>query len=382
MKTVAVVTSTRAEYGILTPLIHRILQDPALELRLLVTGTHLSERYGMTKNEILADGFPIAAEIPILDDENSAYGVSKTVANAVTGFAALFAKAPPDLVVILGDRTEMLGVAVAAMNARVPIAHLHGGELTEGAVDDSVRHALTKMSALHFPCTEVYRQRILRLGEQPARVLNVGSLATENILKQPLLAPERVRADLGVPAGAPFAVVTFHPVTLESGTARRQTDALIEAMKREEGYHYVITMANADDGGKIVNDMLSDFASHAANAGFFKNLGMIRYLSAVKAAAFVLGNSSSGVLEAPVLGTPTVNIGDRQKGRLMAGSVVPAAPETDSIVSAIRVAAAMPHNPALLFGDGSTSEKIVTAIKAYLAEAPSLKKTFYEGPVC
>ena len=381
MKTVAVVTATRAEYGILTPLIRAIFEDPELTLSLLVTGTHLSPKFGFTKQAILDDGFPIAAEIPILEEENTPFGISKTVANATVGFGRYFSENRPDLLVILGDRTEMLGIAIAAMNARIPIAHLHGGELTQGAVDDCVRHALTKMSALHFPCTEVYRQRILRLGEQPDRVFNVGSLGTENILRQPLLSEAQLRQDLKLPADKPYSVVTFHPVTLEEGSAESQVNALMEAMRQKNEYAYVITMANADDGGDTVNRLLKAFCEEQPDASFYSSLGMRRYLSAVRYAAFVLGNSSSGVLEAPVIGTPTVNIGERQTGRLMAPSVVNCAPSAPQIVAAIEAAVRLPRTPSLLFGDGTTSRRIVSEIKNYLREAPSLKKTFYEGPV-
>ena len=379
MMKIAVVTATRAEYGIMTPLIRAVHDAPDMELELLVTGTHLSEKHGMTKRFIEEDGFPIAHEIPILEDGNTPYDISLTMANAVRGFAACFRDDRPDLVVILGDRTEMLGIASAAMNERIPIAHLHGGEVTEGAVDDCVRHALSKMSYLHFAATETYRKRIIQLGEDPARVFFAGALSTENILKAPLLTEAELKADTGIPADMPYAVVTFHPVTLDENSAAEQTEALCRAMAQKNGFFYLITMANADAGGDEVNRILKQFADSCSAVKMVSSLGMKRYLSAVKYAAFVLGNSSSGIIEAPVLGTPTVNIGDRQRGRLMADSVVQCAPQTADIAAAIRKAAAMPHVSTRMFGDGNTSALILNTIRDYLVNGRiDLKKKFFD----
>lgn len=379
MKKVAVVTATRAEYGILTPLIKAINDDSELELDLIVTGTHLSEKHGYTKKFIEADGFPIAHEIPILENGNTPYDISITMANAIKGFAECFKNDRPDMIVILGDRTEMLGIASAATNERIPIAHLHGGEVTEGAVDDCVRHALSKMSYLHFTSTEVYRKRVIQLGESPERVFFVGALSTENILKAPLKSESEIRSDVGIPNKMPFSVVTFHPVTLEEDSAKEQTIALCRAMEQKNEYFYLITMANSDTGGDTVNAIFADFADKHDNVKLVSSLGMIRYLSAVKYARFVLGNSSSGIVEAPVLGTPTVNIGDRQRGRLMADTIINCLPDTESIVKAIDTAESTEHNPTLMYGDGETSAKIVDVIKDYLLnDKIDLKKKFYD----
>lgn len=378
MKT-AVVTTTRAEYGILQPLIQKLHQDSGVELQLLVTGTHLSEKHGNTQWEIECDGFPIYARLPILTEGNTPVDISRIMAHALEQFADYFEREKPDCVVVLGDRTEMLGVCSAAMNAGVPIAHLHGGELTEGAVDDCVRHSITKMAYLHFPSTEVYRKRIIQMGEAPERVFNVGALSVENILHVPLLDRDEIRRETEIPAGVPYAVVTFHPVTLESGSEREQVKQLIAAMERKNEFFYLITKANADAGGDTVNALLEDFASRSANARLVDSLGMRRYLSAVCHAAFVLGNSSSGIVEAPSLGTPTVNIGDRQKGRLMADSIVSCQPEADDILRAMALAAGMEHKPSFLYGNGETSEKIVDIMKKTFGEGrPDLKKTFYD----
>lgn len=266
---------------------------------------------------------------------------------------------------MLGDRTEILGMCAAALNEHIPIAHLHGGELTEGAVDDCIRHAVTKMSYLHFPATEVYRRRIIQMGEAPERVYNVGALGVENILSVPMLSEDEIRKDVDIPAGMPYAVVTFHPVTMQPGEAEKQVRELISAMREEKQYFYLVTKANADAGGAQVNAWLAEAQRELANMKLVSSLGMKRYLSAVKYAAFVLGNSSSGIIEAPALGTPTVNIGDRQKGRLMAETVIGCMPEAGAIQAAIRQAEQMPHRPSFLYGDGKTSEKIVKILKEF-----------------
>lgn len=379
MKKIAVVTATRAEYGILTPLIKAIAADSDLELDLIVTGTHLSEKHGYIKKYIVEDGFHIAHEIPILDDDNTSYGVSLTMANAIKGFAECFKNDRPDMLVILGDRTEMLAIASAAMNERIPIAHLHGGEVTEGAVDDRIRHCITKMSYLHFTSTEVYRKRVIQLGESPDRVFFTGALSTENILKMPLMSENEIKNDVGIPLDMRYSVVTFHPVTLENNSARDQTIALCNAMGKNTEYFYLITMANSDAGGDTVNEIFRKFSESHDNVKFVSSLGMVRYLSAVKYAEFVLGNSSSGIIEAPVLGTPTVNIGDRQRGRLMADTIINCAADTDSIISAIKRSEAIERIPTLMYGDGKTSCKIVSVIKDYLLnDKIDLKKKFYD----
>lgn len=379
MKKVAVVTATRAEYGILRPLIFRLRKEREFQLQVIVTGTHLSEKYGDTQEEIENDGVEVFRRIPILKDGNTPYDISLTMANALQGFALYFKEEKPDMVVVLGDRTEILGVCTAAMNERVPIAHLHGGEVTEGAVDDCVRHAITKMSYLHFPATEVYRKRIIQLGEEPERVFNVGALGVENILHVPLLSYQEICEQIGIPKGEDYAVMTFHPVTLENETAREQTEELLRAIEQEKNRFYLITMANADAGGDIVNDMLRRFAAKTKNVKLVASLGMIRYLSAVKYSRFVLGNSSSGIIEAPALGIPTVNIGDRQKGRLMADTIISCAPKEEDIVAAMRLADMTEHKVSTIYGDGNTAEKIVEVMKDFLLhDKINLKKTFYD----
>ena len=383
MKKIAVVTATRAEYGILRPLIFRLKKENEIQLQVIVTGTHLSEKYGNTQLEIQEDGVDIFRKIPILEEGNTPYDISLTMANALCGFAAYFKEERPDMVVVLGDRTEILGVCAAAMNEQIPIAHLHGGEITEGAVDDCVRHAITKMSYLHFPATEAYRRRIIQLGENPGRVFSVGALGVENILHVPLLSYQETCEQIGIPNGADYAVMTFHPVTLEKETARTQTEELLQAMEQEKQRFYLITMANADAGGDVVNDMLKKFADTNENVILVHSLGMVRYLSAVKYSRFVLGNSSSGIIEAPALGVPTVNIGDRQRGRLMADTIISCEPKKEDIVAAMHLAEQTKHKVSTIYGDGNTSEKIVTVLKDFLFhDKIDLKKTFYDIGDC
>lgn len=382
MKKITIVTATRAEYGILHPLITRLLACDQWETQVVVTGTHLEEEFGYTCHEIERDGVPIYRKIPITEKDDNAYAVSRTMANALCGFGAYFKEEKPDLLILLGDRTEMLAIASAAMNERIPIAHLHGGELTQGAVDDCVRHALTKMSYLHFASTEAYRNRIIQLGEDPARVFNVGALGVENILREQLLSRQELKTVVDFPVDRPYAVVTFHPVTLEKATAEQQVRELLVAMRQREDLFFLITKANSDAGGRRINELLEAETEKCSNMELVASLGMKRYLSAVKYAKFVLGNSSSGIIEAPALQVPTVNIGDRQQGRIQAKSIVNCQPERTSILTAIDRVLGMQgmvfNNP---YGDGHTSKKIVEILKEYMSlEHIDLKKKFYDLP--
>ncbi|MCI7129079.1 MAG: UDP-N-acetylglucosamine 2-epimerase [Lachnospiraceae bacterium] len=380
MKKIAIVTATRAEYGILHPLIMRLLADDMWETQVVVTGTHLEEEFGYTCREIEQDGIPIYRKIPIMEMGDDAYAVNRTMANALCGFGAYFRDEKPDLLILLGDRTELLAIASAAMNEQIPIAHLHGGELTQGAVDECVRHAITKMSYLHFASAEEYQRRIIQMGEEPSRVFNVGALGVENILREQLLSCQELRAAVDFPADQPYAVVTFHPVTLEKNTAEKQVNELLAAMKQRSDLFFLITKANSDAGGRRINELMEESVAKCSNMKLVASLGMKKYLSALKYAKFVLGNSSSGIIEAPALHIPTVNIGDRQQGRMMAESIVNCQPECASILAAIDRALEMEGlscaNP---YGDGHTSEKIVEILEKYMSqERIDLKKRFYD----
>lgn len=380
MKKIAIVTATRAEYGLLTPLIRKVIEDCELGLDLIVTGSHLAKKQGYTIKDIFKDGFPIAHEIPILERGNAPYDISLAMTNALKGFAGCFRDDRPDIVVILGDRTEMLAVASAAMNENIPIAHIHGGEVTEGAVDDCVRHAITKMSYLHFTATEQYKKRVIQLGESPDRVYNVGTLGAENILNERLFSESDIRKEIGISLEKPYAVVTFHPVTLEENRGvEAQVRELCTAMKQKKDMFFLVTGANTDSGGDQINEILNDCAKRQSNILLVTSLGMKRYLSAVKYASFVMGNSSSGILEAPVLGTPTVNIGDRQKGRLMWKTIIECKPISNEIMEAMEKAEKVPHVSCTMYGSGNTSKQIIDIIKDYLLNNKiNLKKQFFD----
>lgn len=379
-KKICVISATRAEYGILKPLILKLKKCREWETQVILTGAHLLEKLGSTYREAERDRIEIFAKIPIYTEGNTHYDITRTMANALIEFGRYFQEEKPDLLIVLGDRTEILAFCAAAMNEQIPIAHIHGGELTQGAIDDNIRHAVTKMSYLHFASTEEYRRRIIQMGEEPERVFNVGALGVENILKETLLSREELSESAGFPAEKDYAVVTFHPVTLEQGTEDRQVRELFSAMELRKDIFYLITKANADAGGDIINEFMEQETKKHSNMKLVSSLGVKRYLSAVKHARFVLGNSSSGIIEVPSLGVPTVNIGDRQKGRIMAKSILSCEPEHMSILNAINQAMEMEieayESP---YGDGSTSEQMVKIVRGFLENGNiDLKKKFYD----
>lgn len=384
MKKICVVTSTRAEYGLLRRTIQNILNDEELELILAVTGTHLSKDYGYTVEEIEKDGFPIAERIDILEDINTQADICRIMANAGIRFSEMFERRRPDMLIVEGDRYELLPVCSSAMVMGIPIAHISGGEITQGAIDDVVRHCLTKMSYLHFPGCEEYRKRIIQLGEEPDRVFNYGDIGVENVRKMKYLTKEELSSSLGISLEKPYASVTFHPVTLEQNTAEKQVMELIGALERHPEMNFIVTMANADAQGQIINKMFQESAGRCSHIYCYDSLGIQRYLSLMKYAAFVIGNSSSGIVEAPCFGIPTINIGDRQKGRLRADSVIDCSPEKEAISKSIKkavskefqAAAANTVNP---YGDGDTAKHIVETVKLFLKSGNiNLKKRFYD----
>lgn len=381
---VCAVTSTRADYGILTPLLKRLEADPYFELTVVATGTHLMDAFGNTVNEIVRDGFrPV--EVPIFHGEgDDAEAVSRAMGECLIQFSRLFAARRFDLLLVLGDRYEIAAICCAAVNCRLPIAHLHGGETTEGAIDECYRHAITKMSWLHFPATEAYRRRIIQMGEDPGRVFNVGALAVENIRGASDYPLDALAKETGLPLDRErYAVVTFHPVTLEAGTGEAQARQLMAAIDARSDLWYLITKSNADEGGRGINALWDAFCAGRSNCRAVFSLGMRRYLSAVKGCRMVVGNSSSGILEAPVCGVPTVNIGDRQKGRLKAASVIDCAPERGAILAAMARADAMMDagfQPDNLYGDGTTSARIASILKEKTGGPIDLKKVFRDIP--
>ncbi len=384
-KQIGVLTSTRAEFGLLRPLIVRLMQEECFDVRVLVTGAHLSSAFGNTYKEIEEAGIAIAVKIECLTEGDSPKAVSDNMAMAISGFGDYFQNNNLDLLVVLGDRYETLAVCIAAMNAEIPIAHIHGGEATEGLIDEAIRHSITKMSQLHFACTDIYRKRIIQMGEHPDRVFNVGALAVENIKKMDYLTPDELGESIGIDLSKDFAVVTFHPVTLEENSGLEQVDELLSALNQFPNMAFVITKANADAGGRRINQAIDEYVEHRDNMVAVTSLGARRYLSAVKACKVVIGNSSSGIIEAPCLHVPTVNIGDRQKGRLMPESVICCDPDEKSIVDAINIAVGADFQNAVTemtnpFGNGNTSEDITTIVRAIFDKVGKIdiKKSFYD----
>lgn len=382
-QSIAVLTATRAEYGLLRPVIRALKDSECFEVKLLVTGAHLSSMFGLTVHEIEEDGYKIDKAVDILLQGSNSACISKSMGLALIGFGEYFEEAQIDYLLVLGDRYETLAVCCAAMNAGIPIIHLHGGETTEGAIDEAVRHSITKMSFLHFTSTEAYRKRVIQLGEDPERVFNVGATGIENALKEPKCSREELESAIGMKLTGNFGVVTFHPVTLE-GNSVEQCRILLKSIAHFKNLQFIITGSNADYGGDKINEMLQDYAKVNDNACFVYSLGMKRYLSALQYATFVMGNSSSGIIEAPSFGIPTVNIGNRQRGRLQAQSVINCEVQEKDIIEATELAisekfrnmAKKVKNP---YGDGNTSEKIVKILERWLhKEKIELRKKFYD----
>lgn len=384
MKRVCVVTGTRAEYGLLRPLLEKLRDSDALRLQLVATGMHLSPEFGLTYSEIERDGYTIDEKVEMLVSSDTAVGLSKSMGLGIIGFSDCYARLRPDLVVLLGDRYEIFAAAAAAAAARLPIAHIHGGETTEGAFDEAFRHSITKMSHLHFTSTEEYRKRVIQLGEAPERVFSVGALGVENVRRMRLLPKDRLEQELGRLFGVKTALVTYHPVTLEANTATNQFAALLEALDDIDGLNVVLTKANSDTDGRAINRMIDEYvAKRSGKAVGFTSMGQLRYLSAMRYADVVVGNSSSGIIEAPALKVPTINIGDRQKGRIQASSVINCRAERHEIREALELAlspafknkAAHSVNP---YDGDSTSERIVAEITQALAAGIDVKKTFFD----
>ena len=385
MKRIGIMTGTRAEYGLLKSLMQEINKDNDLELYLIVSGMHLSPEFGMTYQEIEEDGFEINAKVEMLLSSDSPAGISKSIGLGVIGFADEFQRADLDMLILLGDRYEALSAAICAMVMRIPIAHLHGGELTEGAIDEGIRHSITKMSYLHFTSTEQYRNRVIQLGENPERVFYVGALGVENIKKINLMTKEELERSIHFEIDENTVVVTYHPVTLENNTVEEQFLNLLKVLDRNPKIRMIFTKANADTNGRIVNELIDKYtAQNSERACAFMSLGQKRYLSALKYCRIVIGNSSSGIIEAPSFGKPIINIGDRQKGRICADSVINCGYTQQEIQQAMETAlteefenkARNCRNP---YEKENTAANIISVIKDYLLnDKIKLKKGFYD----
>lgn len=385
MRKIAVITGTRAEYGLLRLLIQAIHNHPDLELQLIATGSHLSPEFGRTYTEIEKDGVPITRKVEMLLSSDTGAGIAKSMGLGMIGFADAFSELKPDIVLVLGDRFEIFSAVSAAMSAQIPVAHLYGGELTEGAIDEAIRHCITKMSHLHFVSTDIYRNRVIQLGEQPKTVHNVGSLGVDAISKISLLSRSELEKSLDFKLAQKNLLITFHPVTLENATASQQMAELLDALAELVDTNLIFTMPNADAGGRVLISMVNDFVAQHENTRAYTSLGQLRYLSCVAQMNAVVGNSSSGLIEVPSFKKPTINIGDRQKGRIKADSVIDCEPIKSSITKALNKAYSPEFQESIAslkspFGSGGTVEKIIDILLS-TDLSNILKKHFFDIPL-
>ena len=380
---VCIITGTRAEYGLLRWVMQGIKADPELTLQIIATGMHLSPEFGHTYREIEQDGFQIDRKVEMLTSSDTPVGIAKSMGLGLIGFADALNDLHPDLIVVLGDRFEIFSAVSAALVARIPVAHLHGGEATEGSIDEALRHSITKMSHLHFVAAEEYRLRVIQLGEQPDRVLLVGGLGADNISRLKLLDREALQQSLGFELGQKSLLVCFHPATLETNTAAQQMAELLAALDELRNTQLVFTMPNADTDGRVLVQLIEQFVAQHANTRAYTSLGQLRYLSSMAHVDGVVGNSSSGLLEAPSFQKGTINIGDRQRGRLQAASVINCEPTRQSITSALGHLYSANFQSGLSkvispFGEGGASNAIVAKIKS-IPLSGVLKKRFYDA---
>jgi GDP/UDP-N,N'-diacetylbacillosamine 2-epimerase (hydrolysing) len=380
-RNVCVVTGSRADYGLLRWVMEGIRDASGLELKVIATGMHLSPKFGLTWRDIEQDGFLIDRKVEMLTGSDTPADIAKSMGLGLIGFGEALQQLQPDLMLVLGDRFEIFAAAAAALVGRIPVAHLHGGETSEGAFDEAIRHSITKMSHLHFVAAEEYRRRVIQLGEHPERVFLVGGLGVDGIRKLPLLDRAGLEAALGFKLGAKNLLITFHPVTLENATAGPQMAELLAALGALEDTHLIFTMPNADTDNAVLFDMVERFVAGRANARAYPSLGQLRYLSCIRHVDGVVGNSSSGLTEVPSFAKGTVNIGDRQRGRLKAESVIDCNPDRQSIAAAFKrlyspafqATLKTVRNP---YGEGGASQRIVQVLQDYPLQSV-LKKSFY-----
>lgn len=383
MKKICVVTAARSEYGLLKNVMLNIKKDPDLKLQVIVTGSHLSKNFGYTVNEIIEDGFEIDEKVEMLIDSDTPSAICKSMGLASIGFSNVFERLKPEMLIVLGDRYELIPICSTALIFKIPIAHISGGEITEGAVDDAFRHCITKMSYLHFPACDEYRKRIIQLGEDPNRVFNFGDVGVENITNMIYKNKEELGEIIGLDLNIPSVSITFHPTTLEDCSMEEQMKELLEAISLFKDVNFVFTKANADTDGSIINALIDEFVEKHDNCKAFPSLGMKNYISLLHYCVFMMGNSSSGIVEAPALGITSINIGNRQKGRLQASSIINCNPVKDEIVKAMNLALSEEYieNAKITeskYGKDNTSTKIVETLKSFLKQRIDLKKHFYD----
>jgi len=382
-RTICVFTGTRAEYGLLNPLMEKIKGDPFFDLQIIVSGTHLSPVFGNTVKQIENDGFCVDWKVHMLVSGDTAATITKSMGLELIGMADALEKLQPDILIVLGDRYEALIAAQAALIFRIPIAHIHGGEITEGAFDDSIRHAITKMASLHFTSTERYRQRVIQLGEDPGKVFNVGALGLDNIGKLHLLCRRELEKELDFGFGQINFLVTYHPETLSASDVSESLHEVFKALGSFENVNILFTKANSDVGGFLINEQIERYCHlHPKRMKLFDSLGQIKYLSCLKYVDLVIGNSSSGIIEVPMFKKPTVNIGNRQGGRLRSNSVIDSSCKASEIVRAIRLALSSSFQEKIKncvspYGDGNASSLIMNILKNFTLEDLKIKK-FYD----
>ena len=382
LRKLCVVTGSRAEYGLLFWLMKEIQAVPEFELQIIVTGMHLSSEFGLTYQEIETDGFKINQKVEMLLSSDSPSAISKSTGLGIIGFADAFNNLNPDLIIVLGDRYEILAASIAAMFTNIPIAHIHGGETTQGAYDEAIRHSITKMSWWHFVAADEYKNRVIQLGEDPKRVFNVGGMGVDSIKKSNLLSKQNLEKKLKFKFGTKNLLVTFHPITLEKDTSQRYFKNLLECINRLKNINIIFTFTNSDTNGQVINLMIDKYVNdNIKNSIAFISMGHLNYLSTLKFVDGVVGNSSSGLLEAPTFNIGTINIGDRQRGRLKAESIIDCNPDQNSITSAIEKLYTddfqnklkSTKNP---YGEGKATEKIMDILKSQ-SLPNNLKKSFY-----
>ena len=377
---ISAITTTRADYGIMRPLLLKLNKEKWCDLRICVSGTHLLEDYGYTINEIIEDKLNIVYKLKINSiEDNQILKTADIMAETVKGFTEYFLDEKPDVVLLLGDRYEIFEVASSATICNIPIIHIAGGETTQGAMDEAFRHSITKMSYLHLASTEVYRNRIIQLGEDPKRVFNTGALGVENVKKVKCLNKKELEKQLNFQLDKDYAVVTFHPVTLENNSAIKQLKELLKVLNKHKEMKFIITKANADIDGEKINNELEKFVRKNKHCLLVSSLGTLKYFSAIKYSKCVIGNSSSGIVEVPSFNKPTINIGDRQKGRIQANSIINCKPIYEDIEKALGKALRFNEKVINPYGNGNSSDKMLKVIKkTFIDNDVNLKKEFYD----
>ncbi len=381
---VCIVTGTRAEYGLLYWLMWEVKEDPDLDLQIIATGMHLSPEFGLTHKEIEEDGFEIDEKVEMLTSSDTPVGIAKSMGLGTIGFADALDRLDPDLLVLLGDRFEILSVAQTALVARIPIAHLHGGEATKGLIDDPIRHALTKLSHYHFVSADPFRTRVIQMGEHPDRVFTVGAPGLDHLRRMDLLDSDELEESIDFELGEKSCIVTYHPVTLSKGSPAEPFEELLAAIDEFTDLRIIFTKSNSDTEGRVINRMIDDYVQkHPERSCAFTSLGQRRYLSALQNVDAAVGNSSSGIIEAPAVPVPTVNLGDRQGGRLRAESVIDCEENREHIRDALRQALSPAFREKIQgvtspYGDGRTSPRIKEKLKDVPLGEDVLKKGFYD----